>query len=79
VRLFISVIMLIILSLMVSCKLPKSFDCENKTISLYSCDGKIIQQWENVRYEGNNGGIAIFKDNQGKYQRISGIFIISQQ
>jgi hypothetical protein len=79
-RLFILAIIFFALLMMFNCKMPKPCNCNNKkTVILYSCDGKIIQQWENTRYWGGCGNMTTFKDDQGKIIRISGTFIISQQ
>ena len=48
----------------------------NRTVTLYTADGKVIKTWETKNQIDYIGGVAAFIDKDGVNVRISGTFII---
>ena len=50
----------------------------NRKITLYGCDGHIIQSWEGKMMIELNGSSASWLDNNNKEVKISGTFVIEE-
>ena len=50
----------------------------NRRISLYGCDGHIIQSWEGKFMIELNGSSAAWIDDNNKEVKISGTFVIEE-